>query len=240
VALAKLVPFLLLTSVFSFIYKFVPNTRVHLASALVGGATAAALWGLAGMAFAKFVAGSSQYGAIYSGFAIVLILLIWLYVAWLIVLVGAQVAFFHQHPAAYQSTLVWQQQTFALRERVALMVMAALTRRFLNGQGPIRQSDLPTELQLAASLVDEQVDQLVKHGHIGRMSQPEGITLVKPPGSTSLKEVLDAVREARASENVIPINANDPVADALRRRDHAVEQGLAGLTLQSLVPRQDA
>ncbi|HET8761517.1 MAG TPA: YihY/virulence factor BrkB family protein, partial [Nitrospiria bacterium] len=240
--LAKLVPFLLLAGVFSFIYKFVPNTEVRLGSALVGGISAAALWGLAGMAFAKFVAGSGQYGAIYSGFAIVLLLLIWLYAAWLIVLVGAQVAFFHQHPTAYQSTMMWQHQTPALRERIALMVAAALTRRFLKGEGPVRPADLARDLHLAASLVDEQVDQLVKHGVLGRTTDPQGVTLLKPPESTPLHEVLDAIREVKASEVLIPTHAKDPVADALRRRDQAVEKALAGWTLQSLVnePQDEA
>jgi membrane protein len=235
VALAKFVPFVLLATVFSFIYKFVPNTQVRLGSAMVGGVSAAVLWGLAGMAFAKFVAGSGQYGAIYSGFAIVLLLLIWLYAAWLIVLVGAQVAFFHQHPTAYQSTLMWQHQTLALRERIALMVVAALTRRFLKGEGPVRPTELAGELHLAVSLVEEQVDQLVKHGYVGRMTDPLGVTLVKPPESTSISEVLDAVREVRASEALIPVHARDPISEALRRRDQAVEQALAGVTLQSLV-----
>jgi membrane protein len=236
VTLAKFVPFLLLAGVFSFIYKFVPNTQVRLGSALVGGASAAVLWGLAGMAFAKFVAGSGQYGAIYSGFAIVLLLLIWLYAAWLIVLVGAQVAFFHQHPTAYQSTLMWQQPTLALRERIALTVVAALTRRFLKGEGPIRPTELAGELRLAASLVEDQVDQLVKHGFLGRTTEPQGVTLIKPPESTSVTEVLDAVREVKASEALIPTHAKDPVADALSRRDQAVEKALAGVTLRSLVP----
>jgi membrane protein len=234
VALAKFVPFLLLAGVFSFIYKFVPNTQVRLGSALVGGASAALLWGLAGMAFSKFVAGSGQYGAIYSGFAIVFLLLIWLYAAWLIVLVGAQVAFFHQHPTAYQSTLVWQQPTLALRERIALMVVAALTRRFLRGEGPIRPVELARELRLAASLVEDQVDQLVKHGYLGRMTEPQGVILVKPPDSTSVTGVLNAIREVKASEELIPMSAGDPVVAALLRRDHAVEQALAGLTLESL------
>jgi hypothetical protein len=38
---------------------------------------------------------------------------------------------------------------------------------------------------------------------------------------------------------LIPTHAKDPVADALRRRDQAVEQALAGLTLQSLVREAD-
>jgi membrane protein len=236
VALAKFGPLLLLAGVFAFIYKFIPNTRVRLGSALVGGVSAAALWGVAGLVFAKFVVGSGKYGAIYSGFAIVLLLLIWLYAAWLIVLIGAQVSFFHQHPSAFQSTLMWQHQTLALRERIALMIMAVLTRRFLKGEGPVRPTELAAELNLSASLVEDQVEQLVKHGFLGRMTEPQGVALVKPPESTPLNEVLDAVREVNASEALVPSHASDPVAAALRRRDQAVEQTLAGWTLRSLVP----
>jgi membrane protein len=235
VALAKFGPLLLLAGVFTFIYKFIPNTRVRLGSALVGGVSAAALWGIAGLAFAKFVVASGNYGAIYSGFAIVLLLLIWLYAAWLIVLVGAQVAYFHQHPTAYQSTMMWQHQTMALQERIGLMVVAALTHRFQKGEGPIRPAELAGKLGLGVSLVEEPVNQLVKHGVLGRMTEPQGVILVKPPESTSVTEVLNAIREVKASEALIPTSATDPVVAALRRRDHAVEQALAGVTLESLV-----
>ncbi len=52
-----------------------------------------------------FVVESSKYSAIYSGFAILILFLLWLYIGWVIILVGAQVAFFHQHPAAYRTQI---------------------------------------------------------------------------------------------------------------------------------------
>ena len=55
VSAAHLMPFVLLSGLFAFLYKFVPNTTVRFRSALVGGATAAILWVLAGEAFAAFV-----------------------------------------------------------------------------------------------------------------------------------------------------------------------------------------
>jgi membrane protein len=238
VGLARFGPFFLLTGFFTFLYKFMPNTRVRTGSALVGGMAAAVLWGVVGMLFAKFVAGSGRYGAIYSGFAILILLLIWLYAIWLIVLVGAQVAFFHQFPAATQSVRLSRQQTLALRERVALMVAAELTRRFLRGDGPVRAAELAGALRVSASLVEEQVELLVAHGYLGRMTEPEGVTLIKSPDTTSLSEVLDAVREVRASDGVAPIGTDDPVSVALRRRDEAVARALDGMTLASLIKGQ--
>ncbi len=59
--------------------------------------------------FAKFVAASANYSAIYSSFAVLILFLLWLYTGWMIVLIGAQFSFFHQYPTAYLSRLLWEQ-----------------------------------------------------------------------------------------------------------------------------------
>ncbi|MFA9614334.1 MAG: YihY/virulence factor BrkB family protein, partial [Deltaproteobacteria bacterium] len=87
-----LVPYLLVIAAFTFVYIFIPNTRVRFRSALTGGLVAGVLWETSGWAFASFVVKSSNYTAIYSGFAILIMFMIWLYLSWLIVLVGASVA----------------------------------------------------------------------------------------------------------------------------------------------------
>jgi membrane protein len=228
-------PFFLLCGVFTFFYKFIPHTWVQTSSALVGGVSAAVLWGLAGEVFAKFVAQSANYSAIYSGFAVLIMFLLWLYVGWLIVLIGAQISYFHQHPAAYLSHLPWQQGAHAFRERLALSVLVVLTRHYLNGERPPRQSELAIELHLPLSIVEEQVEQLVAQGFLGRLAEPEGLSLLKPPELVSVKEILDATRAGSRDAVQLPSNASDRVNEMLRRRDEAVKQSLAGLTLQSLV-----
>jgi len=227
-------PFVILTGVFTFFYKFIPNTNVRFSSALVGGVSAAVLWGIAGEAFTTFVAQSAKYSAIYSGFAVLILFLLWLYAGWLIVLIGAQFSFFHQHPTAYLSRLLWQQGTHALRERLALSLLLILTRRYIKGEGPLGVEQLAIELHLPVSFVEEQVEQLVDSGLLGLMAKPEGIILTKPPELISIKEVLDATNKGRAADATVPLNAGDPVSEMLRRRDAAVEQALAGQTLRSL------
>ncbi|ALA58401.1 YhjD/YihY/BrkB family envelope integrity protein [Nitrospira moscoviensis] len=233
--IAELTPFLLLCGVFTFFYKFIPNTTVFTGSALVGGVSAAVLWGLAGEAFAKFVAASAKYSAIYSSFAVLILFLLWLYAGWLIVLIGAQFSFFHQHPTAYLSRLLWQQGTPAFRERLALTVLQALARRYREGAPPLRPSDLAITLKLPASLVDEQVDRLVDSGLVGVLKEPEGLALIKPPDLISVKEVLDTVRDGHRTDASLPIDLHHPLEALLRRRDDAVARALAGETVQSLL-----
>ncbi len=232
---AKLAPFVMLCGVFTFLYKFIPHTQVRATSALVGGVAAAILWGIAGELFAKFVAESAKYSAIYSGFAVLILFLLWLYTGWLIVLIGAQFSFFHQHPTAYLSRLLWQQRTQSFRERLALTLLALLTRRHVVGDRPLAVPELAIEMNLPVSLVEEQVDHLVDDGLLGLMNKPEGVSLMKPPELISLKEVLDSVRNGSAAAARIPLEDGDPILDVLRRRDEAVEQALSGQTLRSLV-----
>ena len=75
----KLVPFFVVCGAFTFIYSFVPSTRVHFRSALAGGIFAALLWQTAGVGFASFIVTTGRYAAIYSGFAVLILFMIWVY-----------------------------------------------------------------------------------------------------------------------------------------------------------------
>ena len=231
----QLLPFVILSGLFTFLFKFIPHTHVRVDSALVGGITAAVLWGIAGEAFAKFVTESANYSAIYSGFAVLILFLLWLYAGWLIVLIGAQLSFFYQHPTAYLSRLLWQQGTHAFRERLALSLLLVLARRYLKGDGPLGIDELAVHLHLPVSLVEDQVQHLVEAGLLGLMTKPEGISLTKPIELISVMEVLNAVRKGRAADATVLADADDSVRQVLRRRDDAVATALAGITLRSLI-----
>ena len=77
-----------------------PNTRVRLKPAVLAGVLAGAAWVAMGGLFTSFVVNVTRNEAIYSGFAIVLAAMIWLQVSWLILLLGAQLAFYVQNPAS--------------------------------------------------------------------------------------------------------------------------------------------
>jgi len=94
----RLLPYAIVIFVFTFMYAFIPNTRVEFRPALIGGVTAGLIWALVGYAFSAFIVYSSHMIAVYTGFAIVLSALIWIYVSWLILLIGAQLACYAQFP----------------------------------------------------------------------------------------------------------------------------------------------
>ncbi len=192
------------------------------------------MWQLAGIAFATFVAGSARYSAIYSSFAILILFLIWLFVSWLIVLVGAQVAYYHQHPSAYLTQFRWKQNTPAFRERLALMTLVQITRRYLSGEPPFRVPDLAMVMEVPLSVLEVMVEDFMKHGVVYRTAVPKGITLGRPPEQVTVMEIVELVRHKDYPASEPHRDASDPVGTVLRHRDQAVEAALNGLTLKML------
>jgi len=98
-ASSRLAPYLLVIATFILLYVYVPNTRVRLKPAALAGVLAGAAWVAMGGLFTSFIVNVTRNEAIYSGFAIVLAAMIWLQLSWLILLLGAQLAFYVQNPA---------------------------------------------------------------------------------------------------------------------------------------------
>jgi membrane protein len=224
----NVMPFVLFCATFTFLYKLIPYTHVRFSSALVGGAAAGILWQVVGMAFAAFVANSARYAAIYSSFAIMIVFLIWLYVGWLIFLIGAEVAYFHQHPSAFIREALPGGKGHRFQEWLALSALAEITRRHLS-QAPPWQ---PTELAayLGVSSLENLFDEFVRAGVLLRSFEPEGVALAHPPEAVSVKDILDIVGESPAPA----IGNGGPAAQILGERDQAVQKALEGLTLRSL------
>jgi len=224
----SVMPFVLLCATFTFLYKFIPYTKVRLRSALVGGAAAGILWQLVGVGFAAFVANSAQYAAIYSSFAIMIVFLIWLYVGWLIFLVGAEVAYFHQHPHAFIREALHGTGGHRFQEWLALSAMVEITRRHFSDGPPWK----PTELaaSFGVSSLENFIDDFVRAGILLRSLEPEGVALARPPENVTVNEVLDIASDSAAHELRNP----GPATGILTRRDRAVHDALEGITLKSL------
>ena len=136
VMLSKLVPYILVSIAFAFVYIFIPNTRVRLLPALAGGLFAGVLWQSTGWAFALFIASSPKYTAIYSSFAILVLVLIWFYINWLVLLLGSLVAFYVQNPRYISRQRVQWVLSSRLKERLVLMVMTLVGLRHYRRQRP--------------------------------------------------------------------------------------------------------
>ncbi len=230
----NVMPFVLFCATFAFLYKLIPYTRVRLSSALIGGAAAGILWQLVGTAFAVFVANSARYAAIYSSFAIIVVFLIWVYVGWLIFLVGAEVAYFHQHPSAFIREALPGGKGHRFQEWLALSALVEIARRHLSQAPPWQATELAAYLGVPS--LDNLFDEYVRAGILLRSAEPEGVALARPPETVDVKDILDIVDASAA----LTIDHAGPANQVLLQRDHAVRKALEGKSLRSLTEENSA
>jgi membrane protein len=238
VLLSKLLPFVLVTLAFTFVYMFVPNIRVKFGSALVGAIVGGVLWQATGLAFAQFAAGSTRYAAIYSGFAILIMFMIWLYLSWLILLIGAQVAFFHQYPDRVRLTDKRIPLSGRFCEQLALLVMYRIAQVFVHRGKSQTLEMLADQLRLPIDRVGEVV-QLLQDREllVETASEPPEYLLGQDPATLGLAELLTIIRGPREEQTRLErqVASELPVDDLLSRMDAAVTEALGETTLRDLV-----
>jgi membrane protein len=237
--LGKLLPYVLVIGAFTFIYLLVPNTRVQLPSALYGGVIAGVLWETSGILFTSFIGGSTSYAAIYSGLAILLVFMIWLYVGWIILLIGASITFYHQNP----QQLKWRQEnnhiSGRMRDQLALQAMVNIARAH------DRQSELLPSLenlaacqQVPVEVLKRILDALQGDGLIQQSKQEPPHYM---PGASlqriKLAEILRSARQAEDDGRSGLLHSDAVVDQLLRELDQELESYLAEQSLAELLQK---
>ncbi|HKY00468.1 MAG TPA: YihY/virulence factor BrkB family protein [Steroidobacteraceae bacterium] len=231
-------PFLFVTGVFTFLYDFVPNTRVRLKPAFIGGLVAGLLWAGSGALFARVVAASAQMVAIYAGFAIFLAALIWIYLSWLILLIGAQLSFYVQNPRYLRVGQGHVRLTSALRERLAFTVMLLIARKFVAGEPPWQLRALSEDLQIPGSALAT-VTRSLEHAGLLTLTEDEELIPARDLEGILLTDILQAVRDERRYDTWLLWHARtEPAADEVANSlESGMRERIAGMTLRELASR---
>jgi membrane protein len=229
----------LVIGVFVFAYRFAPNAKVRLRAALIGGIAAGLLWEGARWAFADFVRLSTQYAAIYSGFAIFLLFLIWLYLNWLILLLGASIAFYTQHPEYLSPQAGEPRLSNRMRERVALMLMYLVAKNYRDGGPAYTLSRLARRLEVPGPALQAVLAALERDGLLVRTgAEPPAYVPSRDPGSIALTDLLRSVRAAGEDyylgPDAVPVPAE--IESFLASASAALEHQAGSLTLRQLLP----
>jgi len=234
----KLMPYVLVCAGFTFIYIFVPSTRVRFHSALVGGIFAGVLWQTAGWGFAKFIVTSTKYIAIYSGFAIIILFMIWLYLNWIILLLGARVAFYHQYPQFLHVKKELLLLSNRLKERLAFIIMYLVGSNFHWGKKPWTLNTLVDRLELPLEPVQDVLLSLEKRKLLMESgAEPPEYIPARDIDMIKLTDVLNAVRVATEDSTLLEARfLSMPAVDGIMSGlDSAVRSALGDRTLHDLV-----
>ena len=232
-----MLPFMLVIAAFTFTYIFIPNTQVRLLAALVGGVVGGGLWTVTGKLFATFVVASTKYTAIYSGFAIILLFMIWVYVSWSIMLVGASVAFYIQHPEYLVHKRHATHFSNRMKESLALTLLTMVGQHHYHNQPPWTMEALAQRLRVTSQSITELLEILVTNDILSRTDlDPPTYIPACPLENLTIKHILDVVRCADENYHTSALSAasTGDVAQVMGELDRAVDKALAGKTIKDL------
>ena len=228
------VPYVIVTIVFTFMYSFIPNTRVEFRAALIGGVTAGIIWALVGKVFTAFILYSSQMVAVYTGFAIVLTTLIWVYLSWLILLIGAQLAFYLQFPQYLRHGQESIELTGSDREQVGLSIMYLIARDYVAGTTYWNAGRLAAELDVPGIALSPVLARLERAGFIVATENEQFVPGREPDGML-LADILQAVRTLQIGRLTVGIHPVDAAAQVMSEVQDAARARLGARTLKDLI-----
>jgi len=234
VATSRVTPFLLVTGAFAFLYWFMPNTKVRLSSALVGGVAGGFLWATLGLLVATFIVNSARTMSVYGGFAIAITALIWLYLNWLVLLVGAQLAYYHQNPAYLRIGRREPRLSNSTRERLALNIMLLVGQAFRDSQVTLTLAEISARLAIPSITLEPIVAGLEENGLL-TSTGTETLLPGRDTARIALGDILAVVREFGETGAISEPRWSPAIEEIGGRLDKALASTVEDTTLAELL-----
>jgi len=195
--LLKLLPYMLMWLLFTFLYIFMPNTKVRFASGLVAGIIAGTIFQIVQWAYITFQIGVVHYNTIYGSFAVLPLFLAWLQLSWTIVLYGAEISVAYQNADTYEFEPDFLQASHRLRIMLSLLVTSRLIKNFVRGEKPMTALDISSQLGIPIRFVNEILFDLGKSHIISPVEieaqDRRGYQPAIDVGSLTIQYVIDAL-----------------------------------------------
>jgi membrane protein len=236
-------PFIASWVVFCFLYVFIPNTKVRFLSAIYGALIAGTLWQAMNYVFANFIVTAYQSGAkaaLYASFAVFPLFLLWLFYSWIVVLLGAELAYVHQN----LNKVVWEEHrkpmSWRMEESLALKIMLIVSQKFCQGEKGPSKTDLADHLNVPEHTVDRILSTLVDLELVNDTGRKDiRYTPAKCLEGLSLSEIIENLRIYGASD--LPQEHDDDVnrlvGEIQDQYDKAIKEAFADASIRDLLER---
>jgi len=149
----KILPYAVIWIVFTFIYFFMPNTKVKIKACLLAGVIAGTIFQVLQLLYITFQVGAAKYGAIYGSFAALPLFLVWLQLSWLVVLFGAEVAFAEQNVETYEFEPDSLRVSPSFKKLLALRIAHYCVKKFHQALHPPSVDEISEHLEIPIRLV---------------------------------------------------------------------------------------
>ncbi len=188
-------PYLFTWVTFTLLYAYIPNTRVRFRSALLGGVFAGTLWEIAKYGYTVYAAQSTTYATIYGSLSALPVFLVWLYVTWLIVLIGAEVAFADQNSKTYRQEAHSPNVSQKFKEFLALNIVSLVCEKYHVGEGAVTGRQVSDFFKVPVRLSNELLFNLSRAAILLETGEEERYYCpAKPIDQIYIKDVIESLR----------------------------------------------
>jgi membrane protein len=237
--LLKLLPYCSIWIMFTFVFIFLPNTKVKFTSGLLAGVVAGTIFQIAQWAYINFQIGVAKYGAIYGSFAALPLFLLWLQISWLVVLFGAELSFAKQNVETYEFEQDCLRVSHSYKRLLSLLIVHSVVKDFCKGEKPSGAIELSGRLEIPIRLVRQILYELVESGIFSEVKTEENKDVGYHPGrdveALTVKYVIDAL-EQRGYADIPVAESNElgKLKDSLDKFGKAVEESPANISLKNI------
>jgi membrane protein len=235
----EILPFMVMWLVFAGLYLFMPNVKVSPRAALVGGVFGGTLWQLSQWGYLGFQVGVARYNAIYGTMAALPILMVWIYLSWMIVLLGLEMTYATQNLRTIRQDLRGQRVNFASIEFISLTVLLFVSRRFYMGKPALGQEELASQLDVPPRLLRTILEELTRLGFIVETAQESDGSGYQPARALEKIRLHDVVRglavDGTDYSHLRQSRERGVVANLEETLQSAEREALAEMTLRDLV-----
>ena len=231
--------FLTLWILFTFLYIFLPNTKVRFKAGLIGGVLAGTLFIFFQWFYILLQVGVARYNAIYGSFAALPLFFIWLRYSWLIVLFGAEVSFATQNVNTFEFEQDCLAASYAFKRLLSLRMVHLMVKRFSNGEESLDANQIAQRLDTPVRLVHELLFKLSMCGLISETVRSENGTITYQPGYDpdilTIQSVIDTLEKCGSDK--IPIQSTESlgkIAESLTAFNDLIKNSPKNLRLKDI------
>lgn len=234
----NILPFVVTWILFTFIYVFMPHTKVRFSSAFLGGIIAGTIYQIVQWAYVNFQIGVSKYGVIYGSFAALPLFLVWLQMSWRIVLFGAEVSFAKQNVDTYEFEPDCLQASLAFKRLIALAITHLCVKNFCAGQRPWNAEEISHHLEAPIRLTNEILFELTEAGLLVEVKKDQEVIGYQPSRDVNTYTIRNVLKmlDARGVDNISMVDSKalHKLSDCLATIDQAIASSSANVNLKDI------
>ncbi|HIJ70744.1 MAG TPA: YihY/virulence factor BrkB family protein [Planctomycetes bacterium] len=235
----KLLPYCTIWVIFSFVFIFMPNTKVNWTSGILAGIVAGSMFQLIQSIYINFQVGLTKYNAVYGSFAALPFFLLWLQISWLVVLFGAEISFAHQNVDTYEFEPDCLNVSQKYKRKLSLLITHLLVKNFCSCSRPLQADEISQQLEIPVRLVRQILFELVESGILSEVKQEQDRQVAYQPGCDvdvlTVKHVIDAL-EARGNAGIPVLDSNElaKLSECLETFSKELNESPANIALKDI------